>query len=189
MIQFEANPCDEADCGLVGFSLVGISAIYGSCPNSPFVLFDPHHGPFYAPKTSHFEGKMSKFAKNEKKKKTWENAKRTNATNIPISSSVFALWEPTQPKKIPKFAMCLFGTQVAQQVDSNLQPANSPKHVTDAGVQFMWERVLCNSYAINSPNIFSCNPLRGMSLHISENQFPNNFFVRVIFSGAMVGAL
>ena len=65
--------------------------------------------------------------------------------------------------------MCLFGTQVAQQVDSNLQPANSPKHVTDAGVHFLWERVLCNSSAINSPNIFSCNPLRGMSLHISEN--------------------
>ena len=46
---------------------VGISAVYGSCPNSPFVLFDPHHGPFYAPKTSRFKGEMSKFAKNATK--------------------------------------------------------------------------------------------------------------------------
>ena len=64
---------------------------------------------------------------------------------------------------------CIFGTWVAQQVDSVLRPANSPKHAPNADVQLMWERVLCNSSAINSPNIFLCNRLRGMSLHISEN--------------------
>ena len=102
--------------------------------------------------------------------------KRTNGSifthahpNILIFSSVCVLREPTQPKKISRFAMCIFGTWVVQQVDSDLRPANSPKHATDAGVQLMWERVLCNSSAINSPNIFLCNRLRGMSLHISEN--------------------
>ena len=38
---------------------VGILAVYGPGPNSPFVLFGPHHGPFYTPKTLRFEGKMS----------------------------------------------------------------------------------------------------------------------------------
>ena len=90
--------------------------------------------------------------------------------------------KPTQPKKISRFAMCIFEPAlIAQQVDSDLRPANSPNHATDAGVQLMWERVLCNSSASNSPSIFLCNRLHEMSLHISENEFPNNFFVRVIF--------
>ena len=69
--------------------------------------------------------------------------------------------------------MCIFGTQVGQQIDSDLQPPNPPKHATDSGVQLMWERVLCNSSATNSPNILLCNRLRGgVSLQISENSFP-----------------
>ena len=108
--------------------------------------------------------------------KIWEQNKRTNGSifthalpNILIFYSVFVLREPTQPKKIPRFAMCIFGTWVAQQVESDLRPANSPKRATDAGVQLMWERVLCNSSTINFPNILLCNRSREISLHISEN--------------------
>ena len=136
---------------------IGISAVYGSCPSSPFVSFDPHHGPFHTPNTL----KMSNFDANNTIKPGNTNAKKTNGSifthvhpNKLMFSSVFVLREPTQPQKIPKFAMCIFGTQVAQHVNSDLQPANSPKHATDAGVQLIWERVLCNSSAMNSPNIF-----------------------------------
>ena len=100
----------------------------------------------------------------EKYHKTWEIEQKNkwfffSRMHIPIYSyfpAFFVLCEPTQPKKIPRFSMCIFGTWVAQQVDSDLRPANG-------------ERVLCNSSAINFPNIFLCNRLRGMSLHISEN--------------------
>ena len=40
---------------------VGISAVYGSRPNSPFVLSDPHDGPCYTPKTLRFKGMISNF--------------------------------------------------------------------------------------------------------------------------------
>ena len=46
--QFEANPCDEASCGLVGlfFCFASISAVLGSWSlYSPFVLWD--FGPFW----------------------------------------------------------------------------------------------------------------------------------------------
>ena len=115
-------------------------------------------------------------------------AKRTNGSifthihpNILVIPAFLRSRNPHNLTKIPKFAMCIFGTQVAQQVDADLQPVNSPKHATGAGVQVMWERVLCNSSAINSLNILLCNRLRGMSLQISEEQFPNNLFARAIF--------
>ena len=47
-VLFEANLCDEADCGVVWFPyFVRISAVWGSWnSNSPFVLFDPREWPF-----------------------------------------------------------------------------------------------------------------------------------------------
>ena len=48
--------CDEANCGLVGFSRVlqGFPLFWGlePNPNSLFVLFDPQNGSFYAPNTT-----------------------------------------------------------------------------------------------------------------------------------------
>ena len=103
----------------------------------------------------------------EKQKDKWFHFHACTSPSTHIFQCFCALATHTT-KKFPKFAMCIFGTWVAQQVDSDLRPANSPKHATDAGVQLMWERVLCNSSAINSPNIFLCNRLHRMSLHISE---------------------
>ena len=72
---------------------VGISAVYGSCPNAPFVLFDPHHGPFYAPKTSRFKGKMSKFAKNATK--LGKTPKGQMLPIYPCLPTFLHFWEPT----------------------------------------------------------------------------------------------
>ena len=53
---------------------IGISAFSGPwSPDSPFVLFNPQDGPFYARKTQHFKWKMS--ASNAGK-----NAKRTHGS-------------------------------------------------------------------------------------------------------------
>ena len=82
---------------------VGISAVDGSCPSSPFVPFDPHHGPFHTPNTL----KMSNF-ETKNTIKPGKKAKRTNGSifthvhpNKLMFSSVFVLREPTQPKKSP----------------------------------------------------------------------------------------
>ena len=84
--------------------LVGISAVYGCCPSSPFVSFDPLHGPFHTPNTL----KKSNFDAENTIKPGDTNAKRTNGSiftlvhpNKLMFSSVFVLWEPTQPKKSP----------------------------------------------------------------------------------------
>ena len=125
--------------------VVGISAVYGSCPNSRFVLFDPHHGLSTLQKHYVLKGQFRILTR--KYYETWEMPQGKFVSifthvhpNILIFSSVLCSGNPHNLN----FAMCTFGTQVAQQLDSDLQPANSPKHATDAGVQWMWERVLCN---------------------------------------------
>ena len=76
---------------------------------------------------------------------------------------------PHNPKKSPSVPCAALEPKLRDKSIRICSPPISQSTQTDAGVQLMWERVLCNSCAINSPNIVSCNRLRVMSLHISEN--------------------
>ena len=124
--------------------------VYGSCPNSPFVLSDRIMALSTHQKCYVLKGWYPILTR-KIQKKTWEKMPKAQMVPfsrmyIPIYSYFPAFWHSGNPRKLkkPKFVMWIFGTQAAQQVVSDLQPANSPKHATHAGVQLMWESVLCN---------------------------------------------
>ena len=61
LAQFGRNPCSEASCGVVTFSLVlkAFQVFWGlGTPNSPFVLFGPENGVFELPKRYVSRGKL-----------------------------------------------------------------------------------------------------------------------------------
>ena len=69
--QFGGNPCSEASCGVVTFSLVlkAFQVVLGSCtPEVTICPFRARIWPFRAPKPLRFKGKMANFeAKNAMK--------------------------------------------------------------------------------------------------------------------------
>ena len=82
--NFGGNPCSEASCGVVTFSLVlkAFQVVLGSW-NPEFTIYPSRarKWPFQAPKTLRFKGKMANFeAKNTLKQ--GRNAKRTNGTHF-----------------------------------------------------------------------------------------------------------
>ena len=71
-VHFEANPCNEANCGLFYPCFALVLQAFGCLgswnPNSSFVLFNLQDGPFYTPKPLRFKVNMSKrVAKNTTK--------------------------------------------------------------------------------------------------------------------------
>ena len=73
LAQFGGNPCSEASCGVVTFSLVlkAFQVVWGSWKLEPEFAIGPFRAriwPFQAPKTLRFKGKMANLeAKNTTK--------------------------------------------------------------------------------------------------------------------------
>ena len=111
VVQFEANPCDEADYGLVGFPLF--------CRHFGYLWLLPKLTVSFSTLIMALSTLQKYFVLKENAKNTTKlgKNKRTNVSifthalpDMLIFSSVFVLREPTQPKKVPRFATCTFGT-------------------------------------------------------------------------------
>ena len=78
------NPCSEASCGVVTFSLVlkAFQVVLGlGTPNSPFVLFRSEYGLFKLPKHYVLKGRWP-ILKRKMLYNRGKNAKRTNGTHF-----------------------------------------------------------------------------------------------------------
>ena len=78
------NPCSEASCGVVTFSLVlkAFQVVLGFWnPEFTICPFRARIWPFQAPKTLHFKGKMANVAAKSTIKQG-KNAKGTNGTHF-----------------------------------------------------------------------------------------------------------
>ena len=96
LAQFEANPCGEANCGVVTFSLVlkAFQVVLGSWnPEVTICPFRARKWVFQAPKTLRFKGKMANLeAKNTVKQ--GKNAKRDKWYPFHACTGAGCLWSP-----------------------------------------------------------------------------------------------